>query len=133
RVFMLLDQTPEIAESPQALPLLRAEGNFEFRDVHFQYGEGPRGLRNISFRVPAGARVGIVGSTGAGKTTLLNLLMRFYDPTRGNAAHSFLAASASVFPWPALSCEIALSLFWMSRPVLWICRRKPPSCGPRRN
>ena len=83
RVFMLLDQTPEIAESPQALPLLRAEGNFEFRDVHFQYGEGPRGLRNISFYVPAGARVGIVGSTGAGKTTLLNLLMRFYDPTRG--------------------------------------------------
>ena len=83
RVFMLLDQTPEIAESPQAAPLLRAEGNFEFRGVHFQYGDGPRGLRNISFCVPAGARVGIVGSTGAGKTTLLNLLMRFYDPTRG--------------------------------------------------
>src|SRR5207237_8137875 len=42
-----------------------------------------RGLRNISFEIPAGARVGIVGATGAGKTTLLNLLMRFYDPTSG--------------------------------------------------
>ena len=83
RAFMLYDQPAEIAESAQALPLVRAQGAFEFRDVHFQYPDGKRGLRNISFQVPSGARVGIVGSTGAGKTTLINLLMRFYDPTRG--------------------------------------------------
>ena len=82
RVFMLLDQVPEIAESPHALPLARAEGSFEFRDVAFLY-EGGRGLENVSFQVPAGARVGIVGETGAGKSTLLNLMMRFYDPTHG--------------------------------------------------
>jgi ATP-binding cassette, subfamily B, bacterial len=83
RAFMLLDQAPEIAEASNALPLKRAEGVFEFRDVCFRYPESGHGLQNVSFYVPAGARVGIVGSTGAGKTTLLNLLMRFYDPTSG--------------------------------------------------
>jgi ATP-binding cassette subfamily B protein len=79
----LLDQTPEIAESPRALPLARAKGEFEFRNVSFAYDESGRGLRELTFQVPAGARVGIVGATGAGKTTLLNLLMRFYDSTEG--------------------------------------------------
>jgi len=84
RAFTLLEQTPEIAESPKARPVTRAPGGFEFRNVSFAYDQGPRGLQNVSFKVPAGARVGIVGSTGAGKTTLLNLLMRFYDPTEGS-------------------------------------------------
>ena len=83
RAFMLLDQATEIAESPRALPLARAQGNFEFRDVSFHYDDSGRGLQQLSFQIPAGARVGIVGGTGAGKTTLLNLLMRFYDPTQG--------------------------------------------------
>lgn len=83
RAFMLLDQSTEIAESPNARPLQRAEGHFEFRDVSFEYDNSGRGLQHISFHVPAGARVGIVGGTGAGKTTLLNLLMRFYDPCQG--------------------------------------------------
>lgn len=83
RAFMLLDQKTEIAESPTALAVTRATGNFEFRDVSFEYDQSGRGLQKMSFQIPAGARVGIVGGTGAGKTTLLNLLMRFYDPTRG--------------------------------------------------
>jgi ATP-binding cassette subfamily B protein len=83
RCFVLLDQAPEIAESPQALPITRAVGEFEFRDVSFSYESSGRGLHGISFKIPAGSRVGIVGTTGAGKTTLLNLVMRFYDPTHG--------------------------------------------------
>jgi ATP-binding cassette subfamily B protein len=83
RAFMLLDQEPEIEERVEALPLLKARGEFEFRDVSFTYADSGRGLQGMSFHVPAGARVGIVGSTGAGKTTLLNLLMRFYDPSSG--------------------------------------------------
>ncbi|MGE5205925.1 MAG: ABC transporter ATP-binding protein [Chlamydiota bacterium] len=83
RAFLLLDQEPEIAESPYALPLTRAQGDFEFRDVSFTYDESGRGLHHVSFHIPAGTRVGIVGVTGAGKSTLLNLLMRFYDPTQG--------------------------------------------------
>jgi ATP-binding cassette, subfamily B, bacterial len=83
RAFMLFEQSTEIAESPVAIPLVRAEGHFEFRDVSFEYDKGGRGLQHISVQIPAGSRVGIVGGTGAGKTTLLNLLMRFYDPGEG--------------------------------------------------
>ena len=83
RTFVLLDQKPEIAESLSPKPLLRAKGDFEFRGVSFQYGDSGRGLKNVSFSIPAGSRVGIVGATGAGKTTLLNLIMRFYDPSDG--------------------------------------------------
>jgi ATP-binding cassette, subfamily B, bacterial len=83
RCFTILDSVPEIEESPRALPLDKASGEFEFRDVSFEYGTSGRGLHGMSFKIPAGSRVGIVGTTGAGKTTLLNLIMRFYDPTEG--------------------------------------------------
>ena len=83
RAFMILDQAPEIEESQNALALSRAQGEFEFRSVSFYYEGTTHGLESLSFLIPAGSRVGIVGSSGAGKTTLLNLLMRFYDPTQG--------------------------------------------------
>lgn len=83
RCFTILDKQPEIEESPQAHPVEKARGDFEFRDVSFEYGSNGRGLHDISLQIPAGSRVGIVGATGAGKTTLLNLIMRFYDPTQG--------------------------------------------------
>ncbi|HVN19038.1 MAG TPA: ABC transporter ATP-binding protein [Dongiaceae bacterium] len=83
RCFVLMDNAPEIAEDPLAIGVRRARGEFEFRDVTFEYSGSGRGLNHISFTVPAGSRVGIVGTTGAGKTTLLNLIMRFYDPTEG--------------------------------------------------
>jgi ATP-binding cassette subfamily B protein len=83
RAFVLLDQQPEISERPGAQKLRVANGDFEFRGVSFGYDESGRGLQEISFQIPAGTRVGVVGPTGAGKTTLLNLLMRFYDPTSG--------------------------------------------------
>jgi ATP-binding cassette subfamily B protein len=83
RCFTILDSVPEIEESPCALTLHKALGEFEFRNVSFEYGASGRGLHGMSFNIPAGSRVGIVGTTGAGKTTLLNLIMRFYDPTEG--------------------------------------------------
>jgi ATP-binding cassette subfamily B protein len=83
RTFVLLDQPPEIAERPGARKLASARGEFEFRNVSFAYDDTGRGLHDLSFRIPAGSRVGLVGATGAGKTTLLNLLMRFYDPGCG--------------------------------------------------
>jgi len=83
RAFHLLDQQPEIIERAEARALPRARGEFEFRNVWFAYDNSGRGLHDLTFHIPAGARVGIVGATGAGKTTLLNLLMRFYDATSG--------------------------------------------------
>jgi len=82
RAFALLDEKVDLHEAINACELLRARGEVEFRNVTFFYGSRCA-LRNVSFRLSPGARVGIVGGSGAGKTTILNLLMRFYDPTSG--------------------------------------------------
>jgi len=88
RIFQLLD-TPVAIESPAAdrrLPLAGRQspqkGHIVFDDVSFAYTAEPV-LRNVSFEVRPGERVGIVGATGAGKSTLINLLLRFYDVTGG--------------------------------------------------
>jgi ATP-binding cassette, subfamily B, bacterial len=83
RAFELLDETPDVEEKPHARRLGRARGAVEFRDVSFTYGGEVSVLRDISFDITAGTRLGIVGRTGAGKTTLVNLITRFFDPTSG--------------------------------------------------
>ena len=84
RTFALLDQTPEVIEKPDAMPLSRARGALSFQNVSFAYdAENNPVLQNVSFEVGPGTRVGIAGATGAGKTTLVSLLTRFYDPTSG--------------------------------------------------
>ncbi len=83
RAFSLLDEVPDVHERPGARPIDRARGAVAFRDVSFRYGDNPPVLRNVSFAVQPGTRVGIAGTTGAGKTTLVSLLTRFYDPTEG--------------------------------------------------
>ena len=60
----------------------RAEGHIIFDHVSFAYDGENEVLRDVSFEVRPGERVGIVGATGAGKSTLINLLLRFYDVTR---------------------------------------------------
>jgi ATP-binding cassette, subfamily B, bacterial len=81
--FDLLDTEPDIDERPDAVALERTRGEVAFEDVDFSY-VGRRGtLREVSFEVEPGQCVAIVGPTGAGKSTLLSLLMRFYDPQRG--------------------------------------------------
>jgi ATP-binding cassette, subfamily B, bacterial len=83
RAFSLLDEEPDVRESPRARPLRRALGDVRFEHVSFSYDGDRAALRDLSLRVPAGTCVGIAGATGAGKTTLVNLLNRFYDPTDG--------------------------------------------------
>ncbi len=83
RAFALLDQEPEVVERPDGLPVARAVGAVAFRDVCFSYPGGPQVLHDICFEIVPGDRVGIRGPTGAGKSTLVSLLMRFYDPTKG--------------------------------------------------
>jgi len=89
RIFQLLDREIDIVdpEDPVDLPP-ETRGEIEFRDVWFAYGETEEGdpdwvLREMSFRVAPGEKVAIVGHTGAGKSTLINLLMRFYEPQKG--------------------------------------------------
>lgn len=83
RAFELLDEAPEVVEKPNARPLERARGGVTFENVSFGYNTGRPALRDITFAIPAGARVGIAGTTGAGKSTLVSLLLRLYDPTDG--------------------------------------------------
>jgi ATP-binding cassette subfamily B protein len=83
RAFALLDQTPDVPESPNAQELVRASGKITFRHVSFGYESERPVLSDLTFEIGAGVSVGIVGTTGAGKTTLVNLFTRFYDPTSG--------------------------------------------------
>ncbi len=83
RACALLDEAPDIAERSQVRPLTRARGDVAFQGVGFGYGDDRPVLRDLSFEIGAGTRVGIAGTTGAGKTTLVSLLTRFYDPTAG--------------------------------------------------
>jgi len=83
RAFALLDEVTDVPEHPMARPIARVEGAIAFRNVSFAYNTHRPILRDISFEIAAGTRVGIAGRTGAGKSTLMSLLMRFYDPTAG--------------------------------------------------
>ena len=83
RVFRLLDEQPEPADSENSYELNGAQGNVELEDVHFGYTEDKEIIHGLSLKVPKGALVAIVGPTGAGKTTIVNLLMRFYDADSG--------------------------------------------------
>jgi ATP-binding cassette subfamily B protein len=87
----LATEGTEPSQSPIASRQPRPEGHIVFDQVWFAYnaadagsgGEADFVLRDVSFEVRPGERVGIVGATGAGKSTLINLLLRFYDVTRG--------------------------------------------------
>lgn len=83
RVFEVLDQSPDIADRPDAEPIDRARGRIEARDMRFGYGDDGPVLEGVSLTVEPGSRVGVFGPTGAGKTTLLSLLMRVYDVDDG--------------------------------------------------
>jgi ATP-binding cassette, subfamily B, bacterial len=83
RAFGFLDEMPDVPERDGARALQRARGAVSFRRVSFTYPGGRAALRDASFELGAGSRVGIIGATGAGKTTLVSLLARFYDPTSG--------------------------------------------------
>ncbi len=83
RVFEFLDAPIEITEGRGARPFPGLEREIVYDDVTFAYRDGSPVLRDVSFRVPKGSVVALVGPSGAGKTTLVDLLGRFYDPTEG--------------------------------------------------
>ena len=83
-LFDLLETPAEIVDLPNARDLTVPSGAIYFDNVHFHYADGRPILRGISFDVPAGKTVAIVGQSGAGKSTISRLLCRFYDVTDGS-------------------------------------------------
>jgi len=83
RVFEIIDETPEITDSPDAVSIHRARGEVEFRDVSFSYNNEPV-LSNVSLSAKKGEVIALVGPSGAGKTTLVSLIPRFYDVGSGS-------------------------------------------------
>jgi ATP-binding cassette subfamily B protein len=83
RVFQLLDEVEEVEDVEDAITLTSAGGLVEARDVEFGYRKGKVILKDYTMKANPGETVAIVGHTGAGKTTIINLLMRFYDPWKG--------------------------------------------------
>lgn len=83
RIFTILDESPEIADAPDAIILNQIAGGITFDDVTFGYDSDRPVLRDVSFTVEPGQTLALVGRTGAGKTTIASLLPRFYDVTGG--------------------------------------------------
>lgn len=96
RITEVIDAANSAPEAPKSLPASHdggaTEGYLTFENVNFSYGgsrlakEGApagRQLRDVSFSLPKGGTLGVIGATGSGKTTLLSLLMRFYDTEEG--------------------------------------------------
>ena len=83
RVFEILDTSPELENTPDALAVESFKGQVRFESVNFGYLEDVPVIKEMSFEANAGETIALVGPTGAGKTTLINLLTRFYDIKRG--------------------------------------------------
>jgi len=83
-MFKLLDVSADVRDAPNAPPLREGPGNVAFEHVSFAYDPRRTILDDVSFTVPAGHRVAIVGASGAGKSTISRLLFRFYDVDRGH-------------------------------------------------
>ena len=73
----------ETAEGMEQSEMEKVEGDIEFKDVTFRYGNRAPALDHISFTIPAGKKVALVGSSGSGKSTITKLLLKYYDPEDG--------------------------------------------------
>ncbi len=80
----IMDEEPDITDSPDAVEISDVKGDIEFRDVSFSYVKGEKTILNhLSLHIPSGSNVALVGPSGGGKTTLCNLIPRFYEAESG--------------------------------------------------
>jgi ABC-type multidrug transport system fused ATPase/permease subunit len=83
RIFQVLDEPEEVADSPEAVDLPEGPGRVRFDDVSFGYVDGRPVLEGIDLDIEPGRTVALIGHTGSGKTTLAALVPRFYDASSG--------------------------------------------------
>jgi subfamily B ATP-binding cassette protein MsbA len=84
RLFMLLDQPPNVVNMANALPVkFGPHSVIKFHDVHFEYGPKKTAIEGLNLTIKAGKKVALVGPSGGGKSTIMNLMMRFYDVSQG--------------------------------------------------
>ncbi len=83
RVFDVLDTEADLKDGSRSFPAEGARGDIAWRNVSFRYRPETPVLNGVELRVPAGAKIAVIGPTGAGKSTLLGLLPRFFDPSAG--------------------------------------------------
>ena len=83
RFEAVMETDPEIVDAPGAVELADVKGHVRYEDVSFRYNDEEEVLNHVSFDIPAGRSVALVGPSGGGKTTICSLLPRFYDVTGG--------------------------------------------------
>lgn len=84
RFFEIVDTDIEIFDDPEAVPLENVKGEVRFENVRFSYADAEPVLNGLSFTIPAGGQIALVGPSGGGKTTVCNLIPRFYDVDDGS-------------------------------------------------
>ncbi|RUR67367.1 ATP-binding cassette domain-containing protein [Variovorax guangxiensis] len=83
KMFVLMEKEREVRDAPGSQPLAGADATVRFEDVSFAYEPARPILKHVSFEIPAGKTVAVVGPSGSGKSTLARLLYRFYDVQQG--------------------------------------------------
>ena len=83
RLTEIMDYPSEQQDDNERTGLAKVEGDIEFKDVTFRYGNRAPALDHISFTIPAGKKVALVGSSGSGKSTITKLLLKYYEPEDG--------------------------------------------------
>ncbi|NVM17740.1 MAG: ABC transporter ATP-binding protein [Candidatus Lokiarchaeota archaeon] len=83
RVREVIESAPEIEDSPDAIPIKLMKGEISFDNVSFGYTSEHRILKDVSFKIPEGKKLAILGTTGSGKSTIINLIPRFYEINGG--------------------------------------------------
>lgn len=111
--FKVMETEPLIQDAKDAKPLEVKDAKVQYKGVHFSYTGGNKVLTDISFAVEPGSKLALVGESGEGKSTISNLLLRFYEPSKGQilidgqdiakvTQASLRAAVGVVFQDPAL-------------------------------
>ena len=83
RFLDVVETEPEIVDAPDAVDLKDVKGDIAYKNVSFYYNSGEPVLTDVSFTIPHGRSVALVGPSGGGKTTICSLLPRFYDVSEG--------------------------------------------------